>query len=62
MTPGRISAIVYSALSFTAGAAFLIVTILTGDYTWTTTATGEPAPLRNLRLEMPMPAELQRAA
>jgi TnpA family transposase len=35
---------------------------LTGDYTWTTTATGEPAPLRNLRLEMPMPAELQRAA
>ena len=34
MTPGRISAIVYSALSLTAGAAFLAVTTLTGDYTW----------------------------
>jgi TnpA family transposase len=36
---------------------------LTGDYTWTATATGEPARLRALRLDrMPMPAEPQRAA
>lgn len=36
---------------------------LTGDYTWTAIAAGEPARLRELRLDrMPVTAEFQRAA
>ncbi|MBI1885368.1 MAG: hypothetical protein HYS09_03500 [Chloroflexi bacterium] len=31
---GRVSAVIYTAVSFLAAAVFFSVTVLTGDYTW----------------------------
>ncbi len=32
--PGRVSALIYTSLSLAAGLTFLLVTLLTGDYSW----------------------------
>lgn len=34
MTPGKISALIYTTVALTAAATFLAVTTFTGDYTW----------------------------
>lgn len=34
MTPGRISALIYTTLAAGSAAAFFAVTLLTGDYSW----------------------------
>lgn len=40
MTAGRLSAVLYTAASLAAAAAFFLVTLLTGDYTWVARAGG----------------------
>ncbi len=36
MTPGKISALIYTSIAITAASIFLAATIFTGDYTWVT--------------------------